>query len=80
MRRISNKARRKQIGYLADRLDELRSEVDNLRDEEQDYYDELPETLQGGEEGGCAEEAVQFLEEAGGQLSQAIDQLNEAGG
>mgnify|MGYP003675842444 FL=1 len=54
--------------------------MDNLRDEEQDYYDELPETLQGGEEGGCAEEAVQFLEEAGGQLSQAIDQLNEAGG
>jgi hypothetical protein len=78
--RPMNKARRKQISGITGRLDDLKGEVENLRDLEQEYYDEMPENLQGGERGERAEEAIQFLDEAGDQLAQAIDQLNEAEG
>ena len=49
-----NKQRRKQIYELAEKIRELKDEVETLRDEEQDYYDNMPESFQGGEKGDKA--------------------------
>lgn len=47
-----NKTRRKAIDDVVAKLQELRDEVESLRDEEQDYYDNMPESFQNGEKGG----------------------------
>jgi len=67
-----NKERRKQIDGIIARIeqelsplvDELRGAIEEVRDEEQEYFDNMPESLQGGDKGNLAEAAVDALEEA----------------
>ena len=44
--------------------------LDNIKDEEQDYYDNIPENLQYSQRAEDSEEAIENLEEA-------LDLLNE---
>ena len=44
-----------------------------LRDEEQEHFDNMPESLQGSEKGQAAEASVQQLEEAIGLLENLED-------
>lgn len=77
-----NNQRRKDIAEviakLAD-LDSLKAElyeaIESLKDEEQEYYDNMPEGLQGSDRGYAAEEAVSNLEDA---LS-ALDDIDVEG-
>ena len=41
-----NAARRKWIGNLYDRLDEIKTEIESVMEEEQEAYDNLPENFQ----------------------------------
>lgn len=66
-----NKDRRKSIdeaiGLLQEaeaKVDEAKSLIETARDEEQEYFDNMPESLQGGDKGQAAEAAVSALEEA----------------
>jgi chromosome segregation ATPase len=66
-----NNARRKQIAEIVDRLseitvlrDEIKEAIESIRDEEQEYFDYMPESLQGSERGIAAEEAIGNLEYA----------------
>lgn len=66
-----NKERRKEINALAAKLEELaglltdiKDSVESIRDEEQEYFDNMPESLQGGDRGMVAEEAASNLEQA----------------
>lgn len=66
-----NNARRKQIEMIKIRLweimevaSELRSELESVRDDEQDYLDNMPEGLRCSEKGEKAEAAIEALEEA----------------
>lgn len=66
-----NKQRRKDIediiAKLAD-LEALKTEIyeaiETVKDEEQEYYDNMPEGLQGSDRGYAAEEAINNLDEA----------------
>lgn len=49
-----NKERRKAISDLVDRVEELKAEVESLMNEEQEYYDNMPESIQNGEKGDTA--------------------------
>lgn len=66
-----NKDRRKAIGALIDaaqaiagQITDLKDQIEAIRDEEQDYFDNMPESLQGGEKGEAAEAAISALETA----------------
>lgn len=66
-----NKERRKEIaGIIADiealhgTIDDLRERVESVRDEEQEFFDNMPESLQQGERGQVAEAAVSALDDA----------------
>jgi len=66
-----NAARRKQLAAvlpLIEQMDALREEIrealENVRDEEQEYFDNMPESLQGGDKGHIAESAISNLENA----------------
>ena len=46
---------------VADALSEAMGEIESLRDEMQDWYDNMPEGLQGGDKGSEVEECAQTL-------------------
>jgi len=66
-----NKDRRKSIAALAERIQELSTLVSeikdglvDLRDEEQDYFDNMPEGFQMADRGQNAEAAIVSLDDA----------------
>lgn len=70
-----NKNRRKA---LRGELDALRAHYDNIdamRDEEQDYLDNMPENLAYSERATYAEECIDGLDSALSNLSDAIGDL-----
>ena len=48
-----------------------REAVEAIRDDEQEYFDNMPEGLQGGDKGQVAEAAISQLEEAFSVLEEA---------
>ena len=73
-----NKQRRKELNVIIDKLTELRDLLENLKDEEQDYFDNMPENLQYSERGERAEEAVMSLEEALDNIDSVVESIEEA--
>lgn len=83
-----NKERRKEIRRAISILEEFDLEaviaiVEQASDEEQEYYDNMPENMQQGEKGENAEAAASQLEEAKDALEQIstldiISMLEEA--
>lgn len=85
-----NNERRKALGKLKEQISDLRvkldelignaadlhSELEGLKDEEQEYFDNMPESLQGGDKGQTAEEAIQNLETALEKLDELKDLEN----
>lgn len=73
-----NNTRRKQIGELLEKLEEVRGGLEILRDEEQEYVDNIPENLQSGERYEKAEEAAYVLDEAVCDLESMVLRLEDA--
>lgn len=61
----------------AEVLRPLKDKVSDLRDEEQEYLDNMPEGLQNGDKGDAAQSAIDELDNADSYLDRAIDGLNE---
>jgi hypothetical protein len=73
-----NKARRDALTKIAATIADIRSELESLRDEEQDYFDNMPESFQQGDKGQRAEAAVFSMEEAISQLEEAESGIESA--
>lgn len=80
-----NKQRRKEIQAIRDKLEdltskiaELRDGIDTIKDDEQEYYDNMPESLQSSDRGTAAEEAVSHLDTALEALDEIANQASEA--
>lgn len=68
-----NKARRKLITELQERLISLRDDLQSVHDEEQEYLDNMPEGLAQGQKGQDAEDAVDKLASALSSIDEASD-------
>lgn len=75
-----NNARRKRICKIADALNELKDQIDELHSEEEEVLDNIPESLQGTERYEIAENAVDMLESASSGLEDVISFLGDAEG
>ena len=84
-----NSQRRKDIQKLVTELDDLdfegklediKSGFEAARDDEQEYFDNMPEGLQGSEKGERAESAVSALGEIIAKLEEMIEALGEIQG
>lgn len=73
-----NKQRRKAVQTLAERLEELKADIEAVLDEEQECFDNMPEAFQEGERGGRAQEIIEALEEAINSMDEAMEQLEAA--
>lgn len=73
-----NKNRRKQIDDVLEQLNPLLLEIESVKDEEQEAYDNLPESMQNGDKGEKMADAVNNLEYAFDSLTEVIDYLESA--
>ena len=72
-----NKQRRKAIEDVTGKIRDLLTDLECLRDEEEEYKDNMPENLQGSEKYEKAEECVYGLGEAIDDIDRALDNINE---
>lgn len=73
-----NAQRRKLIEELHRRLSFLHIDIEELKDQEQEYYDNMPESLQGSDKGDKAQTAIDALEAAYDNLEECLSSLEEA--
>ena len=73
-----NKARRKQLDEIQGKLSELRDMIDTVLAEEQEAYDNLPESLQESERGEAMQTAIDAMESAIESCEEAEGSLEEA--
>lgn len=73
-----NKQRRAEIYDLAKRFDSLKDEVQQILEDEQQYFDDMPENFQNGDKGEKAQSAIDALEAAASNIEELMENLNEA--
>ena len=73
-----NKSRRKEIEKAMELLEEAQGIIESCRDEEQDSYDNLPESIQDGERGQSMDEAISALDDCVENIEGAIESASEA--
>ena len=78
-----NNTRRRAITDLINRANEfgnnfgeLVSDLEDIRDEEQDCLDNMPESLEGSDRYCCMEEALQNLEDALEEAQGIVDSID----
>lgn len=72
-----NKNRRNAISDIYDKLIDIQSNLECIRDEEQEAFDNLPESIQCSERGERMEEYISSLDEALDYVGYAVDSLDE---
>ena len=70
-----NDFRRKRLDYLKDKLADICDEIEIIREEEENAFDNLPESLQESERGEAMQNAVYQLEEISDNLQQIIEDI-----
>lgn len=68
-----NKNRRKLLQQQLDILQQVKAEIESLKDDEQQYADDIPENLQNSNKHTTAEQAVSNLEYAISKINEAIE-------
>jgi hypothetical protein len=71
-----NNERRKRIKEITDQLENASLEIEQIKNDEQEYLDNMPESFQQGEKGSAAEETIQELESAESSIEEALSSLS----
>lgn len=73
-----NNNRRKAINAIIDKLESLKDELETIQDEEQEYFDNMPESLQESERGELSEESIENLGIVIDSIADAISAAQDA--
>lgn len=73
-----NKARRAKLNALINALTELKSDVELLQEEEQDAFDNLPESIQETDRGEAMQDAADSMSDAMDLIDEAVEALETA--
>lgn len=68
-----NKDRRNRLKAIVSQLEDLKNEIDGIKDEEQEYSDNLPDNF--AEKKEAADDVVQLGEDALSELDGAVTSL-----
>lgn len=68
-----NDTRRKKIGILIMKLGDIETEIESIKDEEQEYLDSIPESFESKRE--TSETAVTALDDAFNNIGGALTEL-----
>jgi hypothetical protein len=72
-----NKERRKEIARAIAMIEEAKSILETCSDEEQDYFDNMPESFQDGQKGEDAQTAIDALDEGVSNLEDVSQALGD---
>ena len=73
-----NNTRRKELTKLTEKLSALVEEIQIVLDDEQDYFDNIPENLAYSSTAERSEEAISELEDSIEYLTNCIDSIDNA--
>ena len=73
-----NNTRRKSLQELIEKTEGLKLEIEELRTEEEEYYNKMPEAFQDGEKGDRAQTVIEYLDEAMTAAGDVIENLTSA--
>lgn len=72
-----NKSDRKNISKWIETLEIIKSDIEEMKSNEECKYDNMPESLQESEKGEALQDAIEHLENATSSLEETLDELNE---
>jgi len=72
-----NKNQRKTIDEWKESLEEIKSGIEEMQEEENYKYENLPEGIQDSDRGTAMYEGIESLEAAANSLEETIDYINE---
>lgn len=64
------------VSTAKEKLEELQSDIESIRDEESDSYENLPEGIMYSERGEAMEQAVDNLDNAASSIEELIDAMD----
>lgn len=73
-----NKQRRKELTNLIDQLEDVKSKIETIKGEEESAYDNMPESLQDGDNGQRMQDAIDALDYAIDGFDDIIENIQEA--
>lgn len=73
-----NKQRRKTLNEIHEKIAEMRDVLEEVKDEEECYRDNMPENLQGSERYEKADAACDLLDDAIRLLEEALEYIDSA--
>lgn len=73
-----NNSRRKALQKIYAAIEEVKSDLENIYDVEQEAFENIPENLEGSERYEAAENAVDNLDNAFSGLDEVLEYLEEA--
>ena len=73
-----NRIRRKQLAAIMEKLEELKADLETLKEEEEDYRDNMPENLQLSERYDKADNACDCLDGAVSSIEEAISYVEDS--
>lgn len=73
-----NDARRKELDKAIAALEEAKSIVENIKSEEQDAFDNMPEGFQQGDRGQMMETAISAMDDVENDIDSAIGNIETA--
>ena len=72
-----NKSRRQRIRDIRREIESCKENLQKILDEEQDYFDNMPENLQGSMRGSDSEDTIDTMENCIEDLENIIKELME---
>jgi hypothetical protein len=72
-----NALRRKRLNDFIKVVEMIKEELESIKDEEQEYFDGIPDNLQSGERYEASESAIDNMDSAVSSLEEVISSIEE---
>ena len=73
-----NNTRRKSLRELIEKTEGIKQEIEEIKTEEEEYYNNMPSSVQDGEKGDRAQTVIEYLDEAMTAAGDVIENLTSA--
>ena len=73
-----NNTRRKSLRELIEKTEGIKQEIEEIKTEEEEYYNNMPSSVQDGEKGARDQPVIEYLDEAMTAAGDVIENLTSA--
>lgn len=73
-----NNTRRKSLREFIEKTEGIKQEIEEIKTEEEEYYNNMPSSVQDGEKGDRAQTVIEYLDEAMTAAGDVIENLTSA--